>query len=164
MDKKFNYYVSIYKKEIEKGDIQVAYENLIKYVMSLKIKCEKSFSKEFSFGNTAPGYMDITYFSFVNKFLLNKKLRFGIILNHKKMQFELWLMGRNAEIQKKYWDLLKDTKWNKEQLIMPKYSILEVVLSDEPNFDNLESLDNEIVNNAIDISREIMDYIGCLEK
>ena len=38
---------------------------------------------------------------FINEFLRERKLRFGIVLNHEKMKFELWLMGQNAGIQKK---------------------------------------------------------------
>lgn len=37
MDKSLNEYVKIYKAELDKGDIQIAYEQLLKYVMALKV-------------------------------------------------------------------------------------------------------------------------------
>ena len=36
MEKKLSSYISAYKKHLEEGDIQIAYEALVKYVMSLK--------------------------------------------------------------------------------------------------------------------------------
>lgn len=66
--------------------------------------------------------MDYTYFSFFNEYLKNHKLRIGIIINHEKMQFELWLMGQNASIQKEYWEIFKDTNWNKDiKILLEQY-------------------------------------------
>lgn len=38
------------------------------------------------------------------------------------MQFELWLMGQNASIQKEYWEIFKDTNWNKDiKILLEQY-------------------------------------------
>ncbi|HIU75796.1 MAG TPA: hypothetical protein IAC62_07935, partial [Candidatus Pelethocola excrementipullorum] len=124
-ERQTNDYVAIYKAQLAKGDIQIAYERLIKYVMLLKAQFSKVFSGKYQTGNVSPGYMDYTYFPFFDDYLRSNKLRFGIVLNHEKMRFELWLMGQNADVQTEYWDLLKTTEWNKEQIVMPKYSVLE---------------------------------------
>lgn len=142
--KTFNDYVITYKKTIGKNDIQIAYEKLLKYVMQLKANCQKKLSDQFTFGNISPGYMDFTYFPFFNEFLRSQKLRFGVVLNHQKIQFELWLMGQNREIQEKYWQLLKTSGLNKYQLNMPQYSILEFVLIEDPNFNQLNILTQQI--------------------
>ena len=75
------------------------------------------------------------------------------------MRFELWLLGNTAEIQKKYWTFLKETKWNKDRIEMPNYSVLEVVLIENPNFNNLpllqKNLEIELNKNLL----EIMDFI-----
>lgn len=154
----FNDYAALYKELLEKGDVQKAYTALIKYVLTLKSHFSKKVDK-YSYGNVSQGYMDYTYFSFFDKFLRDKELRFGIVLNHNKVRFELWLMGRNAEVQKKYWNILKATKWNENQVAMPKYSVLEVVLVENPNFNNLEDLTQNIENGVICISEEIIDYL-----
>ena len=60
-----------------------------------------------------------TYFPVFNQFLRNQKLRFGVVLNHEKMQFEFWLMGQNADVQRAYWELLKDSVWNSGRKEMP---------------------------------------------
>ena len=159
MDKSTNDCVKIYKAQLEKGDIQVAYERLVKYVLTLKAHCQKEHSSSYSFGNVSPGYMDYTYFPFFDGFLRSRKLRFGIVLNHRKMCFELWLMGQNAEVQKQYWALFKTTKWNQGRIAMPKYSILEIVLLKTPDFDHLEILSSEIEKAAFSYAKEIMTYI-----
>lgn len=159
MDKKLNDYVKIYKVQLEKGDIQIAYEHLLKYVMSLKAYFQNTQSDSFSFGNVSPGYMDFTYFPFFNDFLREKKLRFGIVLNHQQMRFELWLMGQNAETQSRYWELLKATKWNKNRTTMPRYSVLEATLVENPNFNDLDSLSATIVSVCMGVAKEIMSCI-----
>lgn len=157
--KNFSEYVAVYKEQLQKEDIQKAYEGLIKYVMVLKSHFSKELSDKFLFGNISPGYMDFTYFPFFNDFLREQKLRFGIVLNHKKVRFELWLMGQNLEIQRNYWNLLKTSQWNKEQIAMPKYSVLEVILVENPDFNELDILTSKIEQEAIILVHEIIDYI-----
>ena len=159
MDKTLNEYVSVYKSQLNIGDIQIAYERLLKYVMTLKSDFEKENQNKFSCGNVSHGYMDFTYFPFFDSFLRSKKLRFGIVLNHKNMRFELWLMGQNSEVQHQYWDLLKSTKWNINQPFMPKYSVLETVLVENPDFDNLNELTTEIMKKANSLTDEIVNFI-----
>lgn len=155
----FSDYIAVYKEELKKEDIQKAYEGLLKYVMYLKSYYSKTLSDRFFFGNVSPGYMDFTYFPFFNDYLRYEKLRFGVVLNHKKVRFELWLMGQNIEIQKIYWNLLKTSKWNKNQITMPKYSVLEVILVEYPNFDELDHLTAQIEERIILDTQEIIDYI-----
>lgn len=128
-------------------------------MLSLKTHLSKVQSKDFVFGNVFQGYMDYTYFYFFNDFLRERKLRFGIVLNHEKMRFELWLMGQNTEVQSKYWDLLKQTKWNEKQASKPKYSELEVVLVENPDFDDLDTLTAKIEKEVAYYSEEIIDFL-----
>lgn len=152
-------YVAIYRKQLGENNIQEAYRGLLNYMMRLKAVFSKQLSGKFAVGNVSPGYMDFTYFPFFNDFLREEKLRFGIVLNHEKMRFELWLMGQNAETQKKYWEMLKTGKWNKHRSTMPKYAVLEAVLVENPTFDALDKLTEEIETEAIRISTEIIEHI-----
>ena len=151
--------VAAYKQQLAASDIRIAYEFLIKYVMELKAAFEKMYSAKYSSGNVSPGYMDFTYFPFSDTYLREKKLRFGIVLNHKAMSFELWLLGRNAEVQKRYWNRLKTAKWNKNQPTMPKYSVLEATLIDNPDFSDTDALTIEIIDAADSLASEIIQYI-----
>ena len=75
------------------------------------------------------------------------------------MRFEIWLMGQNLEVQEKYWEFLKNTKWNKSKTTRPQYSVLEAVLVENPNFDDLDSLSQQIENSLLLISDEIIDHL-----
>ena len=99
-----------------------------------------------------------TYFYFYNPFLRERKLRFGIVLNHEKMCFELWLMGQNEPLQKKYWELLKSSHWN-EGRERPRYSVLEVVLVEKPDWDDLKSLSDEIEKQAEKAVEEVLEFL-----
>ncbi len=157
--KDFNKCVALYREQLEKGEIQKAYEGLVKFLMNLKADMSKTYEDKYSFGNISPGYLDYTYFPFFDNFLRERKLRFGIVLNHQKTRFELWLMGQNSDVQQKYWDILKSTKWNEHQLSMPKYSVLEVILVDNPDFNDLKSLTLALESETIRHSEEITNWL-----
>ena len=159
MDKSMNEYIDIYRKQLEQGDVRIAYEYLRKYVMVLKTFLTNHSADKYSFGSVNAGYMDYTYFYFFSDYLRSKKLRFGVVLNHREMRFELWLLGQNAALQAEYWELLKNTEWNKDRTAMPQYAVLEVVLVDHPDFDNQDILTEEIAKTAICVADEIQRYI-----
>lgn len=157
--KNLNRYISIYQDQLKKGDILIAYNELVKFVMNLRTKFIKSLSDQYSFAGILHGYLDYTYFYYSNDFLKNKKIKFGLVLNHMEMRFELWLLGNTIPIQKRYWELLKNTKWNKGRTEMPKYSILEITLVEKPNFNDLDKLSEQIETQMIKVSDELLDYI-----
>lgn len=160
--KNLNHYIAIYKEQLDKGDILIAYNQLVKFVMELRVDFIKNLSEQYSFTGILHGYMDYTYFYYSNEFLKNKKLKLGLVLNHLEMRFEIWLVGNTISIQKEYWDLLKESKWNKDKKEMPKYSILEAVIENKPDFDNLRSLAEKIEKRLIEESDEIIEKIKLL--
>jgi len=161
--KNLNYYVAIYKEQLKKGDILIAYNELVKFVMKLRTDFIKNHSENYSFSGILHGYMDYTYFYYTNDFLKSKKLKLGLVLNHLDMRFEIWLLGNTIPVQKRYWELLKKSKWNKDKTEMPKYSILEVILDEEPNFDQLPVLSQNIEKRLIDVSAEIINAVNKLD-
>lgn len=155
-----NKYVSVYKEQLDKGDILIAYNALVKFVMKLRTDFIKSLSDQYAFTGILHGYMDYTYFYYSNDFLKSKKLKFGLVLNHLDMRFEIWLLGNTIPNQKKYWELLKNTKWNNDKAEMPKYSIMEITLVENPDFNNLNALTNQIETKMIQASNEVLDYLN----
>lgn len=158
-----NHYVAIYKEQLNKGDILIAYNELVKFVMKLRTDFIKNLSDKYSFSGILHGYMDYTYFYYTNDFLKSKKLKLGLVLNHLEMRFEIWLLGNTASVQKEYWNLLKNSKWNKEKTEMPKYSILEAIIEKEPNFDELPLLSQKIEKGLVQTSDEIINAINNLK-
>ncbi len=159
MKKTVNDYIKIYKEQLDKGYIQEAYSKLVKFVMKLNSSFSIDLSDRYSFGNLFQGYMDYTYFYFSNDFLKKRKLRFGLVLNHPKMRFEIWLLGQNLEVQDKYWQILKATKWNKDRTTRPQYSVLEVILLENPDFNDLDKLTQQLKKSLIKVTDEIITQI-----
>lgn len=157
--KDLNQYVEIYKEQLRKGDIQEAYAGLVKYVTRLGTALSNNLSESYSFGNLFQGYMDYTYFYYSNDFLKQRKLKMGLVLNHTKMQFEVWLLGQTIPVQNKYWEYFKTTKWNRNGTTKPQYSILETVLIESPNFNDLDKLSKQIENKLVLVSDEILKDI-----
>ena len=157
--KDLNHYVDIYKEHLKKGDIQEAYVGLVKYVTSLGTTLSKNLSESYSFGSLFQGYMDYTYFYYTNDFLKKRKLKMGLVLNHSKMQFEVWLLGQTIPIQEKYWEYFKSTKWNKNRTIRPQYSILEAELIVNTDFNDLEKLSRQIEAKLMLVTDEIIKDI-----
>lgn len=157
-----NALVSAYKKHLETGDIQVAYAGVVKFVMSLKTRFSKTLANHFSFSGIFQGYMDYTYFYFTNNFCRERKLKFGLVLNHRKMRFEIWLLGQTKEVQKRYWNSLKHTEWIQGEEI-PKYSIFEYILIERPDFDALDALSESIEKGIIRITDRIFDSLNRVE-
>ena len=130
--------------------------------MKLRTDFIKNLSDQYSFTGILHGYMDYTYFYYSNDFLKSKKLKLGLVLNHLEMRFEVWLLGNTIPNQKKYWEIFKTTKWNKDKTEMPKYSILETTLIGNPDFNNLNALTEQIETKMIKVSDEILDYLKTL--
>ena len=161
--KNLNKYVSAYHAQLKQGDILIAYHELVKFVMQLRTNFMKSLSDQYAFGGILHGYLDYTYFYYTNAELKSNKLKLAIVLNHVEMRFELWLLGNTQPVQKAYWEKMKSTLWNQGRTEMPKYAILEAVLVDKPDFDDLSQLATQVEKNALQVSREILEYLSPLK-
>lgn len=144
-----------YKKLLELGDVQIAYAALVKYVQTVRTEFTNNLAADYSIGHVLQGYMDYTYFYLSNDILKSNKLKFGLVLNHAEMTFELWLLGQTKDVQAKYWKLLKNTKWINTSVI-PQYSIFSVTLIKSPDFENQCQLTNRLEKAFLKISTEIM--------
>ncbi len=158
--KDLNHYVNTYKEQLKQGDIKEAYKGLVKYITRLGTTLSKNLPENYTFGDIFQGYMDYTYIYYSNDFLKKRKLKFGLVLNHSKMQFEIWLLGQTKPIQEKYWQIFRNTKWSNDRTTKPQYAILETVLIENPDFNDLDSLTKQIENRLVNISAEIIDDIN----
>lgn len=152
-------FLATYKAQLQQGDIQQAYHYLLKYLMSLRSHLSQVAPTSVNIGNVSPGYLDYSYFPFFTDTMRTNLLRFGIVLNHKELRFELWLMGQNAAVQDEYWQRLKDSPWNQHRSTMPQYSVLEVVLAADPNFDDPNALSTHLCSTALAFSDTILEYL-----
>jgi hypothetical protein len=146
-----------YRTQLEKGAIQQAYIGLMEYLMALRTHFQYRYPDYSVSGSIYYGYMDMTYFSIVPKSLKARNLKIAIVFIHEVFQFEAWLAGSNKQVQQKYWELIKESGWNKYRIvptIKGVDSIIESVLVAEPDFSDLDGLTKRIEKQ---VSAFIMD-------
>lgn len=143
----FHEYMEEYRKQLEKGAIQKAYQGLMAYIMDLKTYFKNKYPDYFVSGSLYYGYMDMTYFSFIPESLKHRNLKIAIVFIHEAFRFEAWLAGYNKQVQTEYWKLFKESDWKKYRIVAsPKGvdSILEHTLVDSPDFSDLGALTQQI--------------------
>src|SRR5699024_6733071 len=91
--------IEVYRQHVFEGSsICTTYELLLRFVAKLRSDLPRA-ADEYRVGNLSAGDMDYTYFACYDVYLGSQQLRFGIVVNHQQMQFELWLTAQNAERQ-----------------------------------------------------------------
>ena len=158
----FHEYIDEYKIQLERGNIQKAYKGLIEYVMALRTFFNNKYPDYFVSGSIYYGYMDMTYFSFTPKSLLNRKLKIAIVFIHEAVRFEIWLGGYNKQVQQKYWELFRKSNWNKYRIVQTTKevdAIIEHVLVDHPNFSNLDSLTKQIEKESLTFIKDVEQFL-----
>lgn len=150
--------ISAYKKALASGEIQQTYQTLVGVVQGLRTDFAKTYGDDFAVAHILHGYIDVTYFYLQNAYLKKKKLKFALVLNHQQVAFELWLLGQTKDVQIRYWEMLKDLDWV-NQNAMPKYSIAEIQLESNPDFDSMERLTETVRKAFEDRSKEIIDCL-----
>jgi len=151
-----------YRTQLQKGAISQAYRGLMQYIMDLRTYLKNKYPDFFVSGSLYYGYMDMTYFSFFPRTLKNRNLKIAIVFVHETYQFEAWLAGSNRQEQQKYWQLIKESGWDKYRLVTPGKgvdSILEHVLVADPDFDNLNALTNRIDQQTLNFIEDIERFI-----
>lgn len=144
MKQSINEQIAIYQKSIKENSLSETYKFLLNYMSQLQQEFSNKLSGKFSVKNVLNGYLDYTYFYFTNDLLKERKLKLGIIYNHKENYSELWLMGSVKEAQKNYWNKLKETEWNKEET-MPQWYVISIELISNPNFEELNKITDLII-------------------
>lgn len=161
-DNGLNSRIPAYKKTFASGEIQKTYQRLVGIVQNLRTDFSKTFENKYTVANVLHGYIDFTYFYLQNDYLKKRKLKFAIVLNHQQAYFELWLLGQTKNVQISSWNKLKGSKWVNEE-VMPKYSIFEIVLLPNPDFDNFKQLSKSIHTAFGSASKEIFNTLEAYE-
>jgi hypothetical protein len=151
-----------FKKQLEKGIIQKAYQGLMEYMMSLKNHFTNKYP-DFSIpGSIYYGYMDMTYFSILPKSLKDRDLKIAIVFLYDTFRFEIWLSGKNKQVLSKYWKVFKKSNWDKYKIVEPVKgvdSIVEHILVNNPDFSNLDDLTKQIDKGTMIFIKDIEGFL-----
>ncbi len=148
-----------YRLQLDKGAIQKAYRGLMEYMQALKTQLKDRYPEYCVSGGLYFGYMDMTYFAFSPETLKQRNLKIAIVFNHEAFRFEVWLSGYNKPVQTQYWQLFRDSGWDKYRVVPTVKgfdSIVEHVLVESPDFGDLDLLTGRI-------ERGTLSFIGDIE-
>lgn len=151
-----------YKQQMKLGVVPQAYRGLMDYLLGLKTYLKTNHPDFNVSGSLYFGYMDMTYFSFFPDALKQKNLKAGLVFIHSTCQFEAWLFGVNKQVQKQYWQIIKESGWNQYSLVKTTQgedAILTHVLTDAPNFDELEKLSNQIESGLLEFINNVVRFV-----
>jgi len=161
--KSFQENMNEYKKQLQDGTIQKAYQGLMEYFMGLRSYFENKYVNYLVSGSIYPGYMDMTYFSFFPESLKLRRLKVGIVFVHCTFRFEVWLFGYNKSVQAEYWKMFKESNWNKYQIpstIKGVDYIIEGILVENPDFSDLEALTKQIEDQTLKFIDDVENFLS----
>lgn len=121
---------------------------------------EKEYDTYFKLGKVYQGNPDYSYFSLTTAELKKQKLKFVIILNHKLMEFSICLSGQNKSIRKKYWEMFRDSDWNKYHMVESinnSLSILDHIIVPEADFSDRVSLTKQIETESLKFINDLKE-------
>ena len=151
-----------FRKQLEKGAIQKAYQGLMQYMLGLKSHFDSQYPDLSVSGSMYPGYMDMTYFSIFPKSLKDRELKIAVVFVYDAFQFQVWLSGRNQQVLAKYWKIFTASSWDQSRIApQGKWadSILEHVLVDNPDFGDVEALTRQIEQGTLKFIQDVEGFL-----
>ena len=148
--------------QLRTGAIQRAYKTLLSYLMDLRTHFQNRFPR-YSISGLYQGYMDMTYFAIIPPSLKRRKLKIAIVFNYEAFRFEAWLSGANRQVQRKYWELFRDSRWTKYRVVTPAKgvdSIIECHLAENFDFGDLDGLTASIEENTVKFITDIEKFFA----
>jgi len=152
-----------YQKQMQKGVVSAAYKGLMEYIMDLRVYFKNKYPDHYVSGSIYPGLMDMTFFSFNPKPLKDRNLKVLIFFVHETFNFEVWLAAVNKQVQEEYWKMIKESGWNKFQLVPDvkgNDAILKHVCVEDPDFGDLDELTRKIEKGTLKFIKDVESFLS----
>lgn len=150
-------------EQLKQGAVQSAYRGLIQFMLDLRTRLAKKYPDFSVPGGLYQGTMDMTYFSFTPPALKEQQLKVAIVFVYESFRFEAWLAAVNKQVQAKYWQLIKDSGWDKYHLVpgvAGQDGIIECVLDPNPDFSDLHKLTEQIEMGIQNFIVDVENYLA----
>ena len=147
-----------YTAQLQKGQIQEAYKGIMTFMSGLKTYLQSRHT-EYTTTGLYFGYMDMTYFAFTPPELKDRNLKIAIVYLHQENRFELWLGGTNRKVQAQYIEIFKEkdiTPYKLSQVSPGVDSIIESIVSEQPDFDDADTLMQIIEEKTVEFANQIL--------
>lgn len=155
--------MSVFKKALQEGQIIQAYQGLMSYFRRLRGDFQDWFPEYEVPGNIYSGTLDMTYFSLLPPLLKERGLKIALVFVYERFQFEVWLSGRNREIQQEISRLIRQAGWQTYHLTSSPEkadSVLDHVLAAEPDFSDLAALTECIIQGTANFIRDVEGFLA----
>jgi hypothetical protein len=161
--KPFHETMQTFKKQLQQGDIQAAYQEFIVYFRELKAHFYDNHPEFGRSGSIYYGYLDMTYFPLFPETLKRQKLKIAVVFIYDTWRFEVWLSGVNRQAQEDASKRIKTSGWDQYQLTSdPRIEdyILRHILVDDPDFSDLDNLTAQIERGTLAFIRDVEGFLG----
>jgi hypothetical protein len=150
-----------YTAQLQKGQIQEAYKGIMTFMSGLKTYLQSRHT-EYTTTGLYFGYMDMTYFAFTPPELKDRNLKIAIVYLHQENRFELWLGGTNRKVQAQYIEIFKEkdiAPYKLSQVSPGVDSIIESIISEQPDFDDADTLMQIIEEKTVEFANRIISVL-----
>ena len=118
-----------FRRQLRNGAVQRAYAALLSYMLGLRTHFKAS-HPDTGVSGLYQGYLDMTYFALFPPHLKQHDLKIAIVFNYAAFRFEAWLAGSNRQVQRRYWELFRDSRWPDYRVVAPAPGVDAIVECD----------------------------------
>lgn len=150
------------REQLRIGSIQKAYRALLGYMMDLRTHFKNRYPS-YSISGLYQGYMDMTYFAIIPPSLKQRGLKIAIVFNYEAFRFEAWLAGTNRQVQRRYWELFRDSRWTEYRVVTLAKgvdSIIECNLAEDFDFRDLDRLTARIEEKVVEFIDDVEGFLS----
>ena len=150
------------RRQLRRGSIQRAYRALLGYMADLRTRFQKRFPA-CGVSGLYQGYLDMTYFAVVPPAFKRRGLKIAVVFNYEAFRFEAWLAATNRQVQRKYWERLRDARWSEYRVVSPAAgvdAIVECILAERFDFGDLGTLTAAIEKTVARFIRDVDEYLS----
>lgn len=151
-----------YKKLLADGSLKDGYRGLIGIIKAFKGRFEDKHPDFTISGPLKNGLMDYTYFHFTTPALSKHKLKIVFLFEHNEFCFTVFLAGLNKKVQEKYLAQFQQTAWENYKVAATTKAtdyILYNRLIEEPNFNDINLLNEQLEEKTLRFVREIETFL-----
>jgi len=69
----------------------------------------------------------MTCFALFPPALKSRDLKLAVVFDYEAFEFEVWLAARNRKVQRRYWELFRDSGWSRYRLVEPSTGVDAIV-------------------------------------
>jgi hypothetical protein len=149
------------RHRLRDGSIQRAYMAFVSYMSGLRAQFTAS-HRDWTTAGLYQGYFDMTYFAVVTPALKARDLKLAIVFDYGTFRFQVWLAARNRDIQRRYWQILRDGGWSAASLVRPAVGVDAIVALDAADGLDLEdpaSVSAAIERTAVGLLHEVEAFL-----